>query len=148
VFPKKKLESFGLSPDALFAAQTFEGTHEAVVNAVFAGRADVGATHVSFAVGSNTLESAGWLRPGAPEVRVLLTAGPIPPDAIVITRRVDESVRERITDALLGASEAEAKEPVRSVFAGRSFTIVGSYQYDALRSMLRVKPSGPSSRRA
>lgn len=148
VFPKKKLESFGLSPDALFGAQTFEGTHEAVVTAVFSGRADVGATHVSFASGTTNVEGAGWQRPGAPEVRMLLTAGPIPPDAIVITRRLEESLHERITEALLAASEGAVKEHVHTVFSGRSFTIVGSYQYDALRSMLRVRPSGPSSRRA
>jgi phosphate/phosphite/phosphonate ABC transporter binding protein len=147
VFPKKKLESLGLVPDVLFAAQTFEGTHEAVVNAVLSGRADAGATHVSFEVGSNKIETAGFQRV-ASEVRVLFTSGPIPPDAIVVTRRLPEELHERITDALLAAGEGSAKADVHTVFAGRAFTIVGSYQYDALRAMLRVKSSGPSSRRA
>ena len=81
-------------------------------------------------------------------MHVLLTAGPIPPDAIVVTRRLPDSLRELITDGLLATSEGAAREDVRAVFAGRAFTIVGSYQYDALRAMLRVRPSAPSSGRA
>jgi len=147
VFPRKKLESFGLNPDKVFGAQTFEGTHEAVARAVFEGRADVGATHVTFKVGTHEVESAGFRLLGD-DVRMLLVAGPIPPDAIVITRRLSDDLHERITDALLATSEGATQEHMQKVFAGSSFTIVGSYQYDALRTMLRVKASGPSSRRA
>ena len=58
------------------------------------------------------------------------------------------SAMTKVTDALLAASEGPASAHVHAVFAGRSFTIVGGYQYEALRTMLRVRPSSPSNRRA
>jgi phosphonate transport system substrate-binding protein len=133
--PKLRLASLGLDDDA-FASETFEGAHESVVHAVMEGRADAGATHVSFAPVRGNIESAGWLRAGYAmhDVRILATAGPIPPDVIVVSQRVPEAMHESIVEALVSL---ERRDDVLDLFAGSGFVLVGRYQYDGLRELLR-----------
>lgn len=127
VIPKKKLFAAGVTT---FAAQTFEGSHEAVVRAVLEGRADGGATNVAIDPVSGRFESTGWSNVTAGDaVRVLATAGPIPPDVIVIANTIDDAMHDRITDALLAMA---TRAHVLSLFAGRGFVLVGRYQYEEL----------------
>ncbi|MGZ3424211.1 MAG: phosphate/phosphite/phosphonate ABC transporter substrate-binding protein [Polyangiales bacterium] len=135
LLPKLRLASLGLG-DSAFAAQTFEGSHEAVVRAVLEGRADAGATHVSFAPVRGNIESSGWLRAGfdMQDVRILATAGPIPPDVIVVSKRVPDALQESIVEGLVSVG---ADEDVRDLFAGNGFVLVGRYQYDGLRALLQ-----------
>ncbi len=142
VFPKLELEARGHPPDRIFSEQRFEGTHEAVARAVFDGTVDVGATHVAADPATRergTSEPPGWTRvEGAAPVRTIMITGTIPPDAIVASTHVAEPERERLTEALLAiASDERTSAHVRALFAGRGFVLVGSYQYAALRAMLR-----------
>lgn len=139
LFPRLKLGALGLRGDA-FGSESFEGTHEAVVRAVVEGRADVGATHVSFAPVRGNIESAGWTRAGVRDVRILATAGPIPPDVVVASRAAPASLLEPSTDALLALATHEAtRDDVHALFAGRGFVLVGRYQYDALRALVATE---------
>ncbi len=135
LLPRLKLTSLGIRPESY--RELFAGSHEAVVDAVLSGRADAGATHVSFAPVRGNIESAGWSRVASErDVRILVTAGPIPPDVIVVSRGLAEP--ELITEALIAvASSPTTSDDVRSLFAGRGFVMVGSYQYDGLRAMLQ-----------
>jgi phosphonate transport system substrate-binding protein len=135
LLPRLKLASLGIAPGSYL--ESFAGSHEAVVEAVLSGSADAGATHVSFAPVRGNIESAGWSRIAAErDVRILVTAGPIPPDVIVIAKTV--TAPELITEALIAvASSPATSDDVHALFAGRGFVMVGSYQYDGLRSMLR-----------
>ncbi|MBI2391927.1 MAG: phosphate/phosphite/phosphonate ABC transporter substrate-binding protein [Deltaproteobacteria bacterium] len=138
LLPKTKLAALGVRS---FEKETFEGTHEAVVRAVMEGRADAGATHVSFQPVSDKIETAGWSRGGAyrhEDVRILATAGPIPPDVVVVSRKLPESLHDELSDVLVALGQAPStRDDVRAVFAGHGFVLVGSYQYDALRSLWR-----------
>lgn len=139
VFPRLKLVSLGLQPDALFSSQVFYRTHEDVVRAVFEGRADVGATCVAF-YGSGEIQSAGWSKARAhkdSEVRILETAGPIPTDAIVVATRIPAARRKRIADGLLKISvSVAARDSVASLFSGQGFVSLGSSQYEPVRALL------------
>lgn len=133
VIPRQKLRTAGV---ASFAAQLFEGSHEAVVRAVLGGRADAGATNIAVDPVSGAVESSGWDRIAPPEsIRVLATAGPIPPDAIVIGESVPEATHYAIVEALLAVA---TREHVRSLFGGRGFVLVGDYQYEELGKMVRM----------
>lgn len=135
LLPRLKLASLGVRPEVYQGL--FAGSHEAVVDAVLAGRADAGATHVSFAPVRGNIESAGWSHVASErDVRILVTAGPIPPDVIVVSRGVAEP--DLLTEALIAvASSPATSDDVHSLFAGRGFVMVGSYQYDGLRAMLQ-----------
>lgn len=131
IVPMQKLRAAGVTT---FAAQLFEGSHGAVVRAVLAGRADAGATNVSIDPGTGAYDTAGWMNIAPSNaIRVLITAGPIPPDAIVVARTVPEAMHEKITDALLTMA---MREHVLALFAGRGFVLVGRYQYDGLKKLL------------
>lgn len=141
LLPKLKLASKGLRAGSY--QEVFAGTHEAVVRAVLEGRADAGATNVSFAPVRGNIESAGWSTLALErDVRILATAGPIPPDVIVVSRELAEGVLEQITESLLVVASALAtSEYVRALFRGHGFVMVGSYQYDGLRSLLKSSAS-------
>lgn len=136
LLPRLRLASLGFGDDA-FVSQTFEGAHEAVVRAVMEGRADVGATHVSFAPIRGHIESAGWLSAGYAmhDVRILATAGPIPPDVIAMSSAVPASMHDPIVEALVSLGRSDE---VADLFAGSGFVLVGRYQYDGLRELLRA----------
>jgi phosphonate transport system substrate-binding protein len=132
VIPRQKLRTAGVTS---FAAQLFEGSHEGVVRAVLAGRADAGATNVALDPVSGQIESAGWDRIAPSDsIRVLATAGPIPPDAIVVSRAVPEETYDKIVEALLALGSREYVQPL---FGGHGFVLVGDYQYEDLAKMLQ-----------
>ena len=131
VIPLQKLRAAGVTS---FAAQLFEGSHHAVVRAVLGGRADAGATNLAIDPQTGAHESAGWtnVAPSA-AIRILATAGPIPPDVIVIARAVPEAMQDKVTESLLAMA---MREHVLALFGGRGFVLVGRYQYEALRKLL------------
>ncbi len=140
VFPRLKLVTMGLRPDDLFADQTFYRTHEEVARAVFERRADAGATCIAYYPGTTKIQSAGWSKGNAysnDAVRILATAGPIPPDAIVMSKGLDEARRKRLADALMRASVTHgSREIVTRLFSGEGFLHVTRTQYDSVRRMM------------
>jgi phosphate/phosphite/phosphonate ABC transporter binding protein len=147
VYPKLKLASLGFLASTTFAQETFYRTHEDVTRAVFDGRADAGATCIAYYPDTRKIQSAGWSKGDAhrdEDVRILVTAGPIPTDAIVVSRRLEESKRRHLVDALMKVSVAAAtRDLVRRLFSGEGFVYVGASQYEPLRALLTA--SAPSS---
>lgn len=102
VVPRRLLARSGLDPETLFSKESFLGTHQAVAVAVLSGEVDAGATFVSLDPQTSRPLSAGWLEAGAAinGAFIIAMAGPIPPDAIVLSNRLDEGVRARIATEL------------------------------------------------
>jgi phosphonate transport system substrate-binding protein len=147
LFPKQKLISMGLHPDKFFVLQSFHRTHEEVAKTVMEGRADVGATCVAFFPGTGKIQSAGWSKGGAyadSDVRILLTHGPIPTDALVFSTRFDDKKRKQLADALMKASVVSStRDLVQTLFSAQGFVFVGSSQYEPLRAMVTLPASAP-----
>ncbi len=148
IFPRLKLRSLGLDPDTMFAEESFRRTHEAVVRAVLAGDADVGATYVSYEEGQAKPKTAGWLDAGAEsdELRVVVTAGPIPADVIAFATSVDAPLQTKIGDALkaLGMSES-----IRALLNADGFENASLAHFDELRKLVdeaaAAKPVEPAA---
>ncbi len=133
VIPRLKLAAEGLDPDKLFAEEAFRRTHEAVIRGVLKGEADVGATYASFEPGSDVPVSSGWAEAGFSndEVRILVTAGPIPSDVIAMSSSLPEETATAISDALkdLGA-------PVKTLLNADAFETPQNGHFDALRALV------------
>ena len=135
IFPRLKLRSLGLDPETLFSEESFRRTHEAVVRAVLAGDADVGATYVSYEEGQTTPKTAGWLDAGAEsdELRVVVTAGPIPADVIAFATSVDSPLQIKIGDALKALGKSES---IRALLNADGFENATLAHFDALRKLV------------
>lgn len=122
VLARRYCERRGHAPATLFASESYVDTHSAVARAVLGGEADVGATYVNIDAKSSRIVDAGWSEIGArtDDVHVIATIGPIPADAIVISRRAPDAVREACTRALLSLSGA-ATAAARSLFRAERF---------------------------
>lgn len=149
IFPRLKLASLGLDPETLFADESFRRTHEAVVRAVLAGDADVGATYVSYAPeGGPEPKTAGWLDAGTKteDIRVLTTAGPIPADVIAFASTMGAPLSEKLGEALraLGANES-----IRALLNADGFEPASLAHFDALRALVagarQAEPDVPSA---
>lgn len=110
--PRWHLRSVGLRLEKCFGAEIFCNSHQAVVEAVVEGKADVGATHVGLEPETGQLARAPWLSLGvdAASIRVLLLVGPIPGDVISASQRVPVWTRRRLTAALLAMHATSGAE--------------------------------------
>lgn len=144
VVPRRWLGQAGHAPDAFFSAEVFGKTHEGTIDLVLRGAADVGATYAVLEPGSRRLLDAGWLHAGARADRLALvaTAGVVPPDAIVATKRVDDGLRQRLQAALLGGVDGE-RHGARIVFHSDGFTQPSSAYLKSLEELVQ----GPRSER-
>jgi len=102
------LAAVGGDPRVAFAAEKFHGSHEAVVRAVVAKRADFGAAYAGLDE-QGAIGRGAWLdMPGAESrIRVLATFGAIPADLIAARNDLTSAVRDRLTRAFMAA----VKEP-------------------------------------
>jgi phosphonate transport system substrate-binding protein len=106
-----------------FGAPLFLGSHEGVVEAVVAGRADAGATYatVSDATASPpVIASASWhqLPKVAADLRPLAVMGPIPSDTICAWPGTNPSLRRQLTQAILAAGDDSADAAVLTALFG------------------------------
>ena len=140
--PRRQLVALGMDLADLFGRESFEHSHAGVARAVLSGEADVGATYVVFKAGTTTPEDAGWLEAGAGlhAVRILVTAGPIPADAIVFSAgpaglpaELKAALVARVT--ALPASEPEA---VSKLFGADGFAPPPASHYEAFRVGLAI----------
>ena len=120
----------------VFAAETFFGSHAAVVRAVLDGTVDVGATYGGFG-DDGSLVRGPFLEIGVDgsHLRVVEAFGAIPPDVIAIHARVAPA----IGDALAVAFEQTSKDPlalehVHVLFGAMFFIKKPLVGYDLLRS--------------
>jgi phosphonate transport system substrate-binding protein len=135
VVPRLKLRASGFDLTS-FGEEVFRRTHQAVSHAVLAGEVDAGATYVSRGADDEVV-SAGWTEAGAKldDVRILETAGPIPSDAIAMSRALDADKREALTKALLALGE-RAPEMVKGLLNADGFELAQQAHFDDLREMV------------
>jgi phosphate/phosphite/phosphonate ABC transporter binding protein len=141
IYPRLALARRGLDPRTLFASEGFYQSHGAVAAAVSEGRADVGATFVSFENGDQQrpVARAGFTElAGASPARIVLVAGPIPADVIVVLRTFAPQFRSNLLRALKLLAEGEAtRASVHSIFGVRNFAAYSESSLAPLQLMIK-----------
>ncbi len=142
--PRLRLAADGLDPAGLFGRESFLGTHARVAQAVLEGEADVGATYVSLDPSTGRPLSAGWLEAGAGinAAFVLLTAGPIPSDAIAFSRRLDAGVKAALVEQV-SALPASVPDAVGRLLGADGFAPPPASHVEALRALRGRSVSSP-----
>jgi phosphonate transport system substrate-binding protein len=97
VVPRHHIASLGLTPERMFASETFHYSHERLAEALVRGDVDVIGTYAHVAP-DGTLEV-----PHVPGGRIVAAAGPIPGDVIVARAGLDAGVTARLAWALARA---------------------------------------------
>ena len=117
------LRGEGVSLTRAFGSETFVRSHAEVAHALRTGRADVGATFVSFTSGTRDVARAGWRAYGLEddEVRLLLHAGPIPSDVLLVGRSVSGSHLAALQAAIVDARPALAHQTARDLLHADGF---------------------------
>jgi phosphate/phosphite/phosphonate ABC transporter binding protein len=135
VLVREKIAESGLDPDELFGKETFVGTHGKVARAVIEGDADVGATYVLLDPATERPLSAGWLEAGAGinGAYVLLTAGPIPSDAIVFSTSLPSDVKSALVKQV-GALPKSVLHAVGRLLHADGFATAPASHFRALRA--------------
>lgn len=150
IVPRLHLVGAGFDVQALFASESFFHTHDAVVDAVLAGRADVGATFCTLDPRTHRVLQAGWsAADGTAQkpVRVVATVGPIPNDGVFAATTVPEELRSKLIDVLL-APDPKLRDALDAVLRAETFRAATTAHYEPLRRMIRhAKEAPPSSRR-
>jgi phosphonate transport system substrate-binding protein len=139
------LRSRGMDLTELFGENTFYGSHEAVVEAVFDGRADVGATFVHEPVKSGGAQRAGWRDR---DVRVLAMADSIPSDMLAARADLEPEIRGRLQDSLVGVEHPEVVKAATELFGAEAFRAPSQEHLDALTTILGELEEAPPSRRS
>ncbi len=140
VIPRMHLASLGIDVPRFFGKEIFLRTHDAVVDAVVAGRATVGATFCNFAPGSKRIVNAGWTDPDGTKpraVELLASAGPIPNDAIVGSSKLPLPLRASITRFFLDIGP-RGKQLFEQLLRANEFRVFPAGHFDPLKHMVRV----------
>lgn len=137
VVPRVGLAAMGVDPRVAFAEERFHHSHEAVVRAVVAGRADFGATYASVNAGGEITRGSWMDVEGASDaLRVLVRFGAIPGDVVAAKTSLGAETREAITRSLLAISSAPQQRPLlRDAFGVDEFRPWVSAGYAALRRL-------------
>jgi phosphate/phosphite/phosphonate ABC transporter binding protein len=144
VVPRVALAARGVDPRTAFREERFFRSHEAVVRAVAAGRADFGATYAGF-------DSAGMLTRGpwldlegaAEKVRVLERVGDIPGDIVAARASLDRATGERLLQSLLEMSRHRRTRLLASdAFGVDEFRPFAPAGYDELRRIVDEATAG------
>jgi phosphate/phosphite/phosphonate ABC transporter binding protein len=131
VVPRIQLAAAGLDPRTELGAETFAGSHEAVVKAVLDGEADFGAT---YAHRDDKTVTGPW----TDGIRALATFGKIPSDLIVARNDLDMNVRVRIVRSLRAMNTHETgKRIISELFDVERFRLLDAETYDSLRAIAR-----------
>ncbi len=133
LLPYLALREHGVDPERDLDVQ-FLGSHEATLQAVLDGKADVAA------VSSGTLHSARTgesLGPG--NLRLLYKAGRLPYDAVCVSAKLSESAAQRIAAALgtLDTRTARGREVLRKSRGMTGWTATDPARYERLRASWR-----------
>ena len=119
-----------------FARESFERSHDGVVQAVTSGRADVGATFCTIDPRTNHVVHGGWTSPdgsAARPVEILATAGPLANDAIGVAATVPADVREKMLAWLLHLDSQAAIDVFAKIMRAESFVRATPAHYAPLR---------------
>ncbi len=137
VVPRAGLAAVGIDPRVAFAEERFWHSHEAVVRAVVAGRADFGATYAGVDANGEITRGAWMDVQGADEaIRVLVRFGAIPGDVVAARTQLSIPRRDTLSRALLAISrEPEHRLLLSDAFGIDEFRRWVSAGYDALRRL-------------
>jgi phosphonate transport system substrate-binding protein len=143
--PRMRIAAAGLDPATLFARESFLRTHERVACAVLDGEADAGATYLSLDPVTSRPMSAGWLEAGAGinGAFIIATAGPIPSDAIVLSRSLSPDEKAAIVERLL-ALPSSVPDALGGLLRADGFAPPRAAHFDALRALAAARKE-PSS---
>ena len=140
VIPRLHLASLGIDVGAFFSKEVFAKTHMGVVDAVLAGRADVGATYCNFEPGSKNVSNAGWTDAdgsNARSIEMLTSTGAIPNDAIVGTSKLPLPLRASVTRFLLELTP-RSKQLFDQLLRATEFRVSRPGHFEPLKHMVRV----------
>ena len=154
------LRSRGVVLENAFDRNTFYGSHDAVVEAVLSGKADVGATFVyqaedstpdtvwptpSRSTGRIPEKSAGWKER---DVRVLLMAGSIPSDMLAARSQLEPEIRGALQDSLVTGEHPEVIHAANALLGAEGFIAPSREHLDGLMTMLSGLEHEPESVRS
>jgi phosphonate transport system substrate-binding protein len=126
VFPVAFFRDHGVEDlDRFFSEVQFWGSHDAAINAVLDGRADIGAA-------KNTIweHLAGESSRVTAELSILATSPKVPSNGLFLSPEVEPSIRETIRSTLLDLDEDPAGAEVLAKLRARGFvpTDIASYE--------------------
>jgi len=133
------LRTRGLGFERAFKEEQFYGSHDAVVQAVLRGQADVGATYVH--LGPNEeVRRAGW---GDADVKVISLYGPIPADMIAASSKLPSRVIRGVQGALVDESLRTLRVASMRLLEADGFVEAESSHLKPLESLLRYLEDSP-----
>lgn len=127
-----------------FGREMFVHSHDAVVEAVLADRADVGAAFCTLDPYTHRIVHGAWTTPDGTStkpINVLATAGPIPNDAIVVGRGTPPDVVDAVVNGLSSLDGKRPRELVTALLRAEGFTRAGASHYAPLRALLKTARS-------
>ena len=125
VFPVAYFRRHGIEDyEGYFSEVQFWGSHDASINAVLDGRADVGAA-------KNTIwEHLSRENPRIEEeLRILATSPEVPSNGLFLSAEVDPSIREKISETLLNLKDDPAASQVLESLRAEGFVPTDTESY-------------------
>ena len=141
IFPVAHFRSHGVENlDSFFGEVQFWGSHDASINAVLDGRADVGAA-------KNTIwEHLANEDPRVTsDLRILATSPKVPSNALFISPDVDPSIRAIVLSTLLTLDEEPAGARVLDRLRARGFVPTDIESYQPVFELARAAGIDPAS---
>ncbi|MGZ3769662.1 MAG: phosphate/phosphite/phosphonate ABC transporter substrate-binding protein [Bdellovibrio sp.] len=106
--------------------------HDAVVEMVYKGEVDAGATYYS---PSQKMEVDSIRE----KLKIIEISDPIPNDPIVFRRDIPEEMKEKIVDTLLQfVTSPEGQKAIGSMFGATNFKKTSDADYETIREMVKV----------
>lgn len=133
--PRCMLRGAGIEPDSTFAAQSFHGSYDAVLQALLDGAADVGAMYCRVAE-SGEITGGAWhedrrIRP------IAASAEPIPGDTICVTAALAVDDARATIERFIEATARPGAGPLfREVFGTDRFVAANASRYEGLAAAL------------
>ncbi len=134
--PRLHLQAHGRSLRAMFDDEIMAGSHEAVLDAVEGGRADVGATYCA-SKAPRWMRSNGVQRP----LEALTVTGPIPNDAILVSPKLPADVRSQITRWFVSLQEDRARQLSAELLNATEFRVASFGHFGPLRQLIAATSS-------
>jgi phosphonate transport system substrate-binding protein len=139
IVPRAELVRKKIDPETFFGKQAFQGTHDAVVMAVFRHEADVGATWVNDKEGKQGAWNLYLRRPeDRAQVKMIHVSGPIPGDALTTTARLWKEERpmvDKVTKVLQRMGEGlDGQQILRDLYGIDQMVPASPKDFDSVRS--------------
>jgi ABC-type phosphate/phosphonate transport system substrate-binding protein len=129
--PRALLRARGIPPEDAFRSQGFVGSYDAVIAALRARTAEVGAAHCSLDA-DGTMVRRGWKTDD--ELEPLAISAPIPSDVLCASSTVDADLRSAAREILL---TLDGTAPLLRLIGATHFVPADDRAYTALADALR-----------